>query len=71
MTYGNLFDEFLDEVYPTCFEDWLDIPASEVLPRCDPVAYAIAYYDWVVAQWDGKFYPEPSTEVLDTDPKPI
>lgn len=71
MTYGNLFDEFLDAVYPTCFEGWLNLPASEVLYRCDPIAYDTAYSDWVDSLWDGTFYPEHDAEVLDTDPEPL
>lgn len=71
MTYKDWFDDEIDEIYPPCFAGGLDIPASVVLFRCDPIAYKVAYDDWVDARWDGEFYPEQDAEVLDTDPEPL
>ena len=38
------YNEMLDECYPNQI---MDIPASEILKNCDPVAYRCGFNDWL------------------------
>jgi hypothetical protein len=38
------YDMMLDEIYPN---QVMDIPASEILKKCDPIAYSCGFDDWL------------------------
>lgn len=43
----EMFDEFLDEAYPTYDVAGITLYPSAILKGCDPIAYRLAYNDWV------------------------
>lgn len=43
----EMFDEWLDETYPTYEIAGVSLYPSQVLYKVDPIAYRIAYNDWV------------------------
>jgi hypothetical protein len=43
----EMFDEWLDETYPTYEIAGVSLYPSQVLYKADPIAYRIAYNDWV------------------------
>jgi hypothetical protein len=44
---AELFDEMLDELYPTFKMGELTFYASQILKSCDPVAYRIELIDYL------------------------
>jgi hypothetical protein len=44
---AELFDEMLDELYPTFKMGGLTFYASQILKSCDPVAYRIELTDYL------------------------
>jgi len=38
------YDNMLDECYP---DQVMGIPASEILKKCDPIAYSCGFDDWL------------------------
>ena len=38
------YDEMLNECYP---DQVMDIPASMILYKCDPIAYSCGFDDWL------------------------
>jgi hypothetical protein len=44
---AELFDEMLDELYPTFKMGELTFYASQILKSCDPVAYSIELTDYL------------------------
>ena len=43
----EMFDEWLDEVYDPHEVAGVTIYASSILRNCDPIAYRIAYSEWI------------------------
>ena len=42
----ELFDEFLDEIYPSYKMGELEFSPSDILKSCDPIAYRIYLADY-------------------------
>lgn len=46
MTNEDLFNEWLDEIYPTVDVAGITFYPSDILKECDPIAYRCAMSDW-------------------------
>ena len=46
MSNSAMFDEMLDECYPSVTIAGIEFPASKILRECDPVAYRCTLADW-------------------------
>ena len=45
-----MFDEMLDECYPTITIAGIDFYPADILAECDPIAYRVALHDWASAE---------------------
>lgn len=66
----EMYDDFLDEVYPECPIAGLNYSTSKALKEVDPTAYRCGFSDWLDAQCsdgalfehDGDYYDEDPNE---------
>jgi len=55
MTYGELYDQYLDECYEDCGVPWNDIPSwvtggrspSELMAENDPIMHRCGFAEWI------------------------
>ena len=52
-----MFDDWLDDVYPTYQIAGVELRPSQMLKNCDPIAYRIALSEWDdrEEEWKGYF----------------
>lgn len=64
----KLYNEFLDEAYPTCSIAGLEYSTSDALKRIDPTAYRCGFADWLDAEVSNETIFEVEGEYFDEDP---